>query len=438
MITIESLEDAYRLFREDKIPFRLLQEQALVFINVCADGDWTPSADNPVADAPFLAEAFDIDEKAIEALLAKPEASDDYNGYLGGEVYICETEQDLRQIVNTDTEWAEAHGGKWPNATDQAMSWDSCDYVKEKQGDPEYVIFLLCWNNAGGPVYYVPTKQPALKWDRWLDGLSTKMITQHWKRYPGHDVGFIVGDDTIVFDADSASAIVVLNMGEEKLDITPALIVETSKGVHHYFRLAQAAFATSDAHSTEKHPARLDIKTGRTMVVLPPSPGKRVVSCNVKHASDLSEVSQEFIDAIFEHNGRTPPRPLPPVASRARLAPVYPIKGFVRLRTLVFLFDPDCGYGDWFQVGVAICTESRGSDEGLALFDEWSSRGGKTYKGSQAISAKWASFDPNHPNPVTIRSLMSKLDAQGVDWQPLVAAAEDPFTVVGADTQGEK
>ena len=36
------------------------------------------------------------------------------------------------------------------------MSWDACDYLPEGLGDPQWVMFLMCWNNAGGPVYYVP------------------------------------------------------------------------------------------------------------------------------------------------------------------------------------------------------------------------------------------------------------------------------------------
>jgi hypothetical protein len=88
--------------------------------------------------------------------MQQPEATQDYNEYLGGYVFLCETELDLLHVLGCDFEWAKAHNGNWPNVTDVAMSWDDCRYLEEVKGDPQWVIFVLCWNNAGGPVYYVP------------------------------------------------------------------------------------------------------------------------------------------------------------------------------------------------------------------------------------------------------------------------------------------
>ena len=72
--------------------------------------------------------------------------------------FTAEVEQLMGSEVNIKVEhiWAEAHDGQWPNVMDMPMVWDSCTYLDESAGDPQWVIFLLCWNNAGGPVYYVP------------------------------------------------------------------------------------------------------------------------------------------------------------------------------------------------------------------------------------------------------------------------------------------
>ena len=51
-------------------------------------------------------------------LLQQPESSEDYNGLLGGEVNVCQTEDDLKEIVGMDMEFAKAHGDKWPNVID--------------------------------------------------------------------------------------------------------------------------------------------------------------------------------------------------------------------------------------------------------------------------------------------------------------------------------
>lgn len=144
MIKIHHFNEACQHFKQNKISFRLLQDQAAVILGLCQ---------NPHS---LVSNAIEITQADIDWLMQQPEAMQDYGDYLGGYVYVCETEDDLLQIHGCDLEWAEAHDGNWPNVTDIAMSWDACNYLDETSGDPQWVIFLLCWNNAGGSVYYVP------------------------------------------------------------------------------------------------------------------------------------------------------------------------------------------------------------------------------------------------------------------------------------------
>jgi len=144
MIVIHNFNEANHYHGQGRIPFRLLQEQAMVLINIYPE----PNR--------YVTEAFDITEEDIERLLHNDDALDDYNGMLGGEVYVCETEADLKQVVGMDMAFARAHGNRWPNVTDLVMGWDQCDYLKEKEGEPLWAVFLLCWNDAGGNVFYVP------------------------------------------------------------------------------------------------------------------------------------------------------------------------------------------------------------------------------------------------------------------------------------------
>jgi hypothetical protein len=102
------------------------------------------------------------------------------------------------------------------------------------------------------------------------------MRIPYWAQHPSHEVGFIVGDDVIVFDADSPKSIAALALLEKTFDITPSLTVNTSKGQHHYYKRTPGTYAKSDSHNTEKHPERIDVKTGRALVILPPSTGKEV------------------------------------------------------------------------------------------------------------------------------------------------------------------
>ena len=144
MITINNFDKAYQHYSQHKIAFRLLQDQAVVLIGLCES--FHVSVGN----------ALEVTQADIDWLLHQPEATQNYSDFLGGNVFVCETEDDLLQVHGCNFEWAEAHDGHWPNVTDIAMSWDNCSYLDEATGDPQWVIFMLCWNNAGGHVYYVP------------------------------------------------------------------------------------------------------------------------------------------------------------------------------------------------------------------------------------------------------------------------------------------
>lgn len=144
MITTHNFIESHQQYQYGHIPYRLIQDQAAVMLGLCC---------NP---HPTVVDSLEVTESDVNWLLQQDEASVDYADFLGGNFYVCEVDDDLKQIHGCDFEWAEAHGGNWPNVTDMPMSWDSCYYLQEWTGEPQWVIFLLCWNNAGGHVYYVP------------------------------------------------------------------------------------------------------------------------------------------------------------------------------------------------------------------------------------------------------------------------------------------
>lgn len=141
MITIHNFNEAHQLHQTGLIPYRLLQDQAQVMLSLTTYLS--------------MANAFEITDDNILWLMKQPDSNNDYSLLFGGHFYICECEEDLKLVVGCDFEWAESNGG-WPNVTDLPMSWDNCSYLQEATGDPQWVTFLMCWNNAGGSVYYVP------------------------------------------------------------------------------------------------------------------------------------------------------------------------------------------------------------------------------------------------------------------------------------------
>ena len=109
---------------------------------------------------------------------------------------------------------------------------------------------------------------------------------------------------------------------------------------------------------------------------------------NAKKVDALTEAPQEFIDAVFIHNGRPAPR--------ARdIAPPPPMTGaqgedISQLKPLLSCIPADCGYDDWTRAQMAAHHETGGSDAGFRLVDEWSSKGSK-YPGTEVMKSNWRS-----------------------------------------------
>ena len=92
------------------------------------------------------------------------------------------------------------------------------------------------------------------------------------------------------------------------------------------------------------------------------------------------------------------------------------------IRALIAHLDPDIGYTEWLSVLMAIHNETNGSEEGLALADEWSSEGDK-YKGHREIESKWNSFKIVSGASVTMGTIRRLLQMQGLDANQILENA---------------
>ena len=264
------------------------------------------------------------------------------------------------------------------------------------------------------PIPIIPGKKiPTCKHHPWLDELSPKTISNYWSKHPDHEIGCITGD-LLVLDADSDESIAQLHQLEDAFDVTPLLTVNTKKGVHHYHMLASGVFAKSDAHSSKTHPARIDIRTGSGLVIMPPSTGKEINVCEISHVNELTKIGQDFIDAVFRHNGREVPRKQIAVA-KSRKNATNLNQTHKELDALINHLDPNCGYEDWITPSMAVHYETDGSDDGLSIFDDWSSQG-DDYPGFAEIEYKWKSFNNHTGAPVTKATLCKMVAENGHDW----------------------
>ncbi len=281
----------------------------------------------------------------------------------------------------------------------------------------------LKWLQFGyTPIPTLPgKKQPSVNWKAWSENLDEAKIRQHYAAHPDHEVACLTNDDLIVFDADSDLALAALESLEAKFGIQPKLIVKTLRGIHHHFRRA-GAIATQDAHDSAQYPERIDIRTGRSTIMMPPSGGRSIVHCEATGMQDLSIATQDFIDAVFIHNGREAPsiETDDPEESTGPLRRV----SLEKLTKLLDLLDPGMGYQDWLNVGMALFHETGGSSEGFALFDRWSGRS-KKYGGTKEIEVKWKSFKGNCSNPITVGTLVMLAKQAAPDSEVHSAMAED-------------
>lgn len=91
--------------------------------------------------------------------------------------------------------------------------------------------------------------------------------------------------------------------------------------------------------------------------------------------------------------------------------------------------DPDCGYEDWLEVGMAIHCETGGSDEGLDLWDAWSSGSVSKYPGRDALEEKWRTFgrDRSGGEWVTGRTLVHMANEYGARISLNAPASPEEF-----------
>ncbi len=273
-------------------------------------------------------------------------------------------------------------------------------------------------------------KSPRYKFDQWFDALSDRSVDVHWSTHPNDEIALHCGKGLVVLDADSSESLQAMLQLEAKHGLEPKMVVNTKKGVHHYFRQSPDLRIKVAGHSTENHPERIDVRCGNGYIIAPPSTGKTLATEEVVRFEDLTLLTQEFVDALFVHNGDRPltERPVSETVDDCGEfgEPVDVSVKVARMRAMLEHIDPDEGYSSWIQVLMAIHHETGGSDEGLELADEWSSKGG-SYEGFRSIEKKWSGFNAGSETPVTMATIASLVRDQGLDPWTLCAEADEPF-----------
>jgi len=145
--------------------------------------------------------------------------------------------------------------------------------------------------------------------DTWLKNLSVRKIHAHWAANPDHELGCILGSDLIMFETNNLEYEDALALAEVTFGLKPKLMVKTAKGVQHYFRCAPDIMlsSTHPLYFTDRYPVGIHVKTSGDLIILPPSRGQSISLLEAENKDELSVVSQELIDEIYQLNGMISP-----------------------------------------------------------------------------------------------------------------------------------
>jgi Virulence-associated protein E/Primase C terminal 2 (PriCT-2)/Bifunctional DNA primase/polymerase, N-terminal len=270
-------------------------------------------------------------------------------------------------------------------------------------------------------------KMTPLAHQPWLDALSAKTIIDRWTANPSDDIALQCGNGLVVLDADSSESLDAMLALEEKHRVVPAMVVKTKKGVHHYFRQSPELRVTAAGHSTANHPERIDVRCGNAYIITAPSTDKVLATDEVVPFAELTYLTQAFVDDLDGHNGKQiETKTQKPITEPRQSADEPEEEKLAFLAALLDELDPDDGYSDWIQALMAVYHETDGSDEGLTLADEWSSRG-SSYKGFKEVAYKWNSFGKFCGSPVTVGSLCLAVKKAGGDPVAIKAKVQEGF-----------
>ena len=291
----------------------------------------------------------------------------------------------------------------------------------------------LNWFRLGyRPMPLLPDQKRArFSYQAWLSDLNERKIDIHWNAYSSDGVGLHCGDSLVVFDCDDTQSEERLHRIQMEFNLFSNLVVQTSKGSHHYYQVPEGVKVRNYSANTELDPAGIDVKCGNQAIVAPPTPGKRLTSQVIPRREALKTITQNFFDAVLLANGV--PLCDPSYVSESRelqeIAGVDTTLTVKRLSALLAHLDPDTdGRDAWIRTLMVIHNMTAGSEEGLRLADAWSKRGAK-YEGFQDIEAQWKSFK-SQGALLTEASLAYRLIGMGLDPQAIVAEALEPFEIV--------
>lgn len=246
-----------------------------------------------------------------------------------------------------------------------------------------------------------------------------EQVRSWWTRWPdslvGVPTGQITGIVAIDYDPDKATNATHKWLAEHTDLLTSTRVHTTARGGKHYLFRSTDRFQTGTDLVLDGSPRRgLDLRASGGYVIWWPA------HLGGTDDTSIAPLPSGLIDERAFDRKRDMAE-LPP-------APVEWTREHDKVREALSFLHPD-GYEHWIRIGMAIHHASGGSDEGFALWHDWSARG-ESYDGIEDCRYHWASFGGYEGRALGVGTIYAQAKAHGfnpirVELPPLEVYAEE-------------
>lgn len=253
-----------------------------------------------------------------------------------------------------------------------------------------------------------PDKRPLVKTGFHAASQDEAQIRDWWRKWPDALVGVPTGQGTglvvVDYDPDKATQATHSWMADHTDLLCSTRTHKTARGGLHYLFTSRDRYQTGVDLVLDGSPRKgIDLRANGGYVIWWP------FHTGEKADTPMAPVPADLIDER-RFNERRDLAPLP------RTSPEEWRRECDRVEAALTHISPD-GYEHWIRIGMAIHHASGGSDEGFALWHEWSGRG-ESYDGIEDCRYHWASFGGYSGRALGLGTVYAAAKAAGFSTAP--------------------
>lgn len=311
------------------------------------------------------------------------------------------------------TEGHDPDGQQSPGTPQEELLSAALDYAKHGWRIFPVMPPSMGVQNAG--------KKPAIS--DWPNQASCDPVQiERWWRieYTGYNIGLLTGpdNDILVLDVDVDGDADELLGGRP----VPATVTQrTGKGDHYLFRWPSSQLEGVSSSKSGLLP-RIDTRGQSGFIVATPSThasGRqyRWAEGCAPDETELAEAPEWLIELLLEGGNR---KPRTHAAAETDDGIPRPLNPAQLISALDHIDQNALDYDDWLRIIMALHHESRGSEDGLLIADQWSQQGERYEEGE--VAQRWGGFG-EHEQPTT-QDTIFKWAMQG-GWSGEYRQSED-------------